>query len=63
MLDVLRTLTKCFEGARQLPSPITVIERVDRAAAIPALTIGVMLGACVVSSAPVHPVDGDECSE
>lgn len=54
-LGMSGSLAKCIEEIRQLPSLATVIERVDRTAAIPALTIGVMFGACVVSSVSVDP--------
>jgi hypothetical protein len=55
-------LAKCLEEIRQLPSLVTVIEQVDRTAAVPALTVGVIFGACVISSVSVDP-EGEDSSD
>lgn len=42
-----------------LPSLLAVIRRIDHAAAIPALTIGAIFGACLVSISISVPQDDD----
>ena len=59
--DILCKVSRSFAAViRQLPSLLTVIERVDRAAAIPALTVGVMFGACLAASVSADPQAGDD---
>lgn len=60
MSDLAAILERPLEVIRQLPSLLTVIERVDRAAAIPALTVGVMFGACLAASVSADPQAGDD---
>ena len=62
MSDLPAILARPFEVIRQLPSLLVVIERVDRAAAIPALTVGVLFGACLAASvsAGPQPQGGDD---
>ena len=60
MSDLAAILERPLEVIRQLPSLLTVIERVDRAAAIPALTVGVMFGACLAASVSADPQGGDD---
>ncbi len=46
----------------QLPSLLTVLKRIDHAAAIPALTIGAVFGACLVSIYVPQPRSTDEAA-
>jgi hypothetical protein len=49
MFESSASLARRLEEFHRLPSLITVITRIDHAAAIPALTIGAVFGACLVS--------------
>eukprot|EP01046_Picozoa_sp_COSAG06_P017662 COSAG06_NODE_1207_length_10262_cov_14.644396_11_plen_77_part_00 len=50
-LSITEAVEKMSCLAAGLPSLVTVVSRIDRAAAVPALTIGAIFGACLASMA------------